>query len=256
LITNVEMYFQATIIDNNTFTIPQAYPVSLFTEATHDCSCDGTATANASSSSGANLYYNWEDGQTTEIAVGLCAGEYLVTVSDGNGCSKVELATVFPQLNVQFSNTEDDGLCNGTATATIFGGTPPYTYSWSTSGQETETASDLCAGEYVLEVADANSCIITKTTTVSLLTDIVEIPLPEMLLFPNPTKDFITVRLDGMNPNNRIAVIHDMRGQLISQEKFDSDLLQVDLTSFEKGVYFISVQDGERTIRKKVVKIN
>ncbi len=46
------------------------------------------------------------------------------------------------------------GDCNGSATASISGGTSPYTYTW-TSGQKTLTASGLCAGSYTFTVRDA-----------------------------------------------------------------------------------------------------
>jgi hypothetical protein len=49
----------------------------------------------------------------------------------------------------------------GTATATVTGGTAPYTYSWdSTPIQTTQTAS-LQVGFYMVTVTDSNGCIIT-----------------------------------------------------------------------------------------------
>jgi len=45
------------------------------------------------------------------------------------------------------------GDCNGTATAIPSGGTPPYTYLWST-GQTSQTINNLCEGEYWCKVTD------------------------------------------------------------------------------------------------------
>lgn len=47
------------------------------------------------------------------------------------------------------------GDCNGSATVIPTGGTPPYTYIWSTSPpQFTQTAINLCAGNYQCSVSD------------------------------------------------------------------------------------------------------
>lgn len=46
------------------------------------------------------------------------------------------------------------GDCNGSATASVTGGTTPYTYTWS-DGQKGITATGLCAGNYTFTVRDA-----------------------------------------------------------------------------------------------------
>ncbi|HIA05974.1 MAG TPA: T9SS type A sorting domain-containing protein [Flavobacteriales bacterium] len=49
------------------------------------------------------------------------------------------------------------GGCDGTATVTVTGGSPPLTYAWDggTNFQTTATASGLCAGMYFVTVTDA-----------------------------------------------------------------------------------------------------
>ena len=48
---------------------------------------------------------------------------------------------------------------NGSATATILNGFPPYTYTWYSSPiQNTQTATGLASGWYKICVTDANSC--------------------------------------------------------------------------------------------------
>jgi hypothetical protein len=48
------------------------------------------------------------------------------------------------------------------------GGTPPYTYSWSTTPvQSTKTALNLIAGTYTVTVTDSKGCIATSSATVT-----------------------------------------------------------------------------------------
>ena len=54
---------------------------------------------------------------------------------------------------------------DGTATATVSGGTSPYTYSWSNS-HTTAAITGLAAGTYTLTVTDANGCTQVTNATV------------------------------------------------------------------------------------------
>jgi PKD repeat protein len=56
------------------------------------------------------------------------------------------------------------GVANGSATASVSGGTGPFTYSWSPSGGTAATATSLSAGSYTVTVTD-NSDMSTATAT-------------------------------------------------------------------------------------------
>jgi gliding motility-associated-like protein len=69
------------------------------------------------------------------------------------------------------TSTINNVLCNGSntgsASATPFGGTPPYTYQWSPSNQTTQTATGLGAGTYTVVVTDGNNCTVIGTVIIS-----------------------------------------------------------------------------------------
>jgi hypothetical protein len=56
-------------------------------------------------------------------------------------------------------------MCDGSASVSVAGGTPPYSYSWS-NGQTIPTITSLCAGTYIFSVSDANNCISQSTVIV------------------------------------------------------------------------------------------
>ncbi len=113
--------------------------------------------------------YAWAHGPVTPSLTGLAAGSYSLTVTTAGGCvSTASVNITEPAVPLNATSTPQNvscfGLSDGSATALPSGGTPPYSYSWSTTPvQTTATASNLPAGNYTATVTDANGC----TTTVS-----------------------------------------------------------------------------------------
>ncbi len=132
----------------------------------------GSATVNVTSGTGPYTYsWNTTPSQTGATATGLAAGTYTVMVSDAGGCTQLLVVTITQPTAVIAAATSVQacGLNNGSAHATVSGGTGPYTYSWSPSGGNLSTASGLTSGTYTCSATDANGCV--KTTTVSVQAD-------------------------------------------------------------------------------------
>ncbi|MBI4932051.1 MAG: hypothetical protein HY841_14940, partial [Bacteroidetes bacterium] len=131
--------------------------------------CIGTATVVPSG--GLSPYtYNWSNSQTTQIATGLCAGTYSVTVIDSLGSADSAVVTITQPALLTATATATAAACSantGTATANASGGTTGYTYLWNPSAQTTQTATGLVAGNYSITVTDANGCTQTQTVTVN-----------------------------------------------------------------------------------------
>lgn len=126
---------------------------------------DGTATVTAAGGTpGYSYSWNTSPVQTTSLAMNLQAGSYTVTVTDINNCTHSALATITEPSPITLNSTLVNPTCitGGTATASVAGGTSPYSYSWnSTPIQTTSTATNLSAGSYLLSVTDANNCLST-----------------------------------------------------------------------------------------------
>ena len=126
--------------------------------------CDGSASATPSGGTPGYTYLWSPSGQTDSTAINLCAGTYTVTVTDANGCDTTQIITITePPILTLYPTTTNascGGICDGTATAHVGGGTPPYQYQWS-DGQTDSTAVGLCAGNYSVLITDGNGCTIT-----------------------------------------------------------------------------------------------
>lgn len=143
--------------------------------------CDGSLSLNASGAS----QFSIDNGTTFQggnIFSNLCSGSYSCIVQNSNGCADSVQLTINqpPILLINFlpvSATCFDS-CNAYAVVIPSGGTTPYNYLWSPtgnsppigSGQGTASAGKLCDGTYNLLVTDSNGCtrdtnfIITEPT--------------------------------------------------------------------------------------------
>ncbi|MBL0020119.1 MAG: SprB repeat-containing protein [Bacteroidetes bacterium] len=104
--------------------------------------------------------YLWSNGATTSSIAGLSYGSYAVTVTDALGCPKVAWAIVHRTDPLTLTITGTQANCSntgGSASVTVAGGTPPYTYVWS-NGATTNAISGLSAGYYYVHVTDGNGC--------------------------------------------------------------------------------------------------
>jgi len=151
--------------NTQTVTLTTAFPLAANASVVKNISCsgvcDGSVTANPTGGSFPFTYLWAPSGQTIQTVTGLCAGTFSVTVTDANGCTNIDIVTI-TQPNVLSSSisstTSSCSLCTGTASVATSGGTFPYTYLWTPSGQTTSAAVGLCIGTYTVDVTDANGC--------------------------------------------------------------------------------------------------
>jgi gliding motility-associated-like protein len=161
----------ATVTVSDTATITMIAMV--LTPSSTDVLCaggsDGTATVSVTGNIGA-LSYQWSNGQTGATANNLAPGTYTVTVTDQGSCSLSTSVTVGQPSALQASMVHTDALCNGgssgTAGVTASGGTPPYSYLWTT-GSTNANISGLAVGTYSVVVNDAHGCTTSRTVTIS-----------------------------------------------------------------------------------------
>jgi gliding motility-associated-like protein len=132
------------------------------------CYKDASGSIDLSPSHGLSPYsFAWSNGATTEDLSELLADTYTVTVTDANQCTITEtyVITESDSLYVELTspiyhgtnNVSTYGGSDGSIDLTVFGGTAPYTYSWS-NGLVIEDISGLPAGTYSVVVTDANGC--------------------------------------------------------------------------------------------------
>ena len=173
--------YEFEVVDENscrdTVRVSLVEPTELVAAASGtDISCAGftdaeataTATGGAPFSTGGNPSYNymWNNGATTAIIGNLSFGNYVVTVTDANGCQDTSSVVVNEKLPVQITiDTVVDVLCSsptGSITVSSTGGAGLFQYSndagrtWvPTTGTNTAfTFNNLAGGPYQILVRD------------------------------------------------------------------------------------------------------
>ncbi len=152
------------------------------------CYGQSTGAINLTVSGGTTPYtYNWNNGATVEDLLNLPAGFYSVTVTDANGCSRIESTTITEPNQITIAATPSHTICYGQSTTlliTATGGTPPYTYYWNQQQSAAQiTITPLNTVTYTAHVVDANGCISnTVSVTVYVSTPVV------VDLIANPTQ--------------------------------------------------------------------
>ncbi len=170
--------YTVTVTDSNKCTATTTVLITqppVFTDTAtgnyaHCGKSDGKAIATVTG--GASPYvYAWSPGgQTKASATNLTAGTYVSTVTDANGCT-VSSVIIIPDSGVSASISgitaeKCFGQSTGSATVSMTGGKPGYTYSWSPGGQTNATAVNLSSVLYIASVKDANGCIASDTVTI------------------------------------------------------------------------------------------
>jgi len=140
--------------------------------ASPDCGAtNGSIMAGASGGNGPYTYL-WNTGSTDAMISGLGAGTYSVLVTDNSGCTVEETillesnaagaATVTTPMDISCAGAND-----GMGSATITGGTAPYSFDWNNGLSTDSTATNLPAGESVVTITDANGCVSFASVTLS-----------------------------------------------------------------------------------------
>ncbi len=127
------------------------------------CKGESTGVADLVVTGGYPLYaYNWSNAAPSEDLNNVAAGTYQVTVTDAATCTTEATITLTePAVDLQFSQEATAINCfgdaNGAIDLTVFGGTLPYTYSWS-NGSAQEDLNNIDGGLYTVTITDQEGC--------------------------------------------------------------------------------------------------
>jgi hypothetical protein len=151
-------------------------PISALSATTTNFNVTCNAASNGhiavSATGGTTPYtYTWSNGQTSDTAMNLSPGFYLVTITDANGCQTFQSGFITEPTALvggiqNASNVSCNGANDGSASINFSGGTAPYTIQWS-DNQISSQANSLSPGMYSVTVTDFNGCILIDSIEIT-----------------------------------------------------------------------------------------
>ncbi len=203
--------------------------------------------------------YIWSHGASGPAVSGLAAGAYFVTISDALGCEAVfgsfSIAD-FPAVVVGINATPPDSIGgNGSVTAIVISGTPPFTYFWST-GDTTISVQSLGPGAYYLTVTDALGC--TGTASAILVSNREVYPSAKVLVYPNPGAGLFHVEFESAGAGIDAVQVRNMDGRIILQRalpglKWGRESLA--LQGLPAGSYLLELQSSGLPVYRQLFVI-
>jgi hypothetical protein len=116
------------------------------------------------------------------------------------------------------------------------------------------TTDDLGQKDYWLYAVDEYGFISKpETVTIESGVGIEESRIAMITIYPNPSSTSIIIET-GISDSYNIEIT-SLNGQLIFNKEIEGPTNQIDLSSFQKGVYFITIRSKDFLTTKKIIKL-
>lgn len=221
---------------------PQPPPLSLDFQVTDiSCSLAPTGAISLNVQGGKTPYtYQWSNGATTQSLNNIPAGVYSAVVTDNKGdqINTGNITVDGPTSLISItSQTAEQSTCeqsNGSASITVQGGDPNYTYIWN-NGATTPSISGVFAGTYTVQAIDGQGC--NTSTTI----EVYNIPSPTVQVSNNGQQ------LSCSNPTVTISSAGSSTGPEYSYSWTTSngtiltDPLLTNITVGSPGLYVLTI---------------
>jgi uncharacterized protein (DUF2141 family) len=213
----------------------------------------------------AGYTYSWNTGATTPDLNNVPAGDYTLTVTDGDGCEEVVSAVVVQPAAIVITvvnvTHEVNMQQNGSIEVSVGGGVAGYQYTWVDAEGKVISSeayvSGLKAGFYTLEVVDANGCTSSQLVIVQNVTSTKNVDLANRIhLFPNPTNGRVNLVVEGIPGLEANIEVYDLTGKLAvkaAAANLASGSYEIDLSTHSAGVYFVKILLENQVVTKRLV---
>ena len=142
----------------------------IITATVTEITCYGAnnASINLNVTGGTGPYQaNWSTFATGFFQNNLAAGNYTITITDANGCSKPITITIVEApiftINPIVTNISCFGANNGSINLNLVGGQAPVSLTWNDGSTAGAVRNNLGPGTYTVAISDGTPCYINRT---------------------------------------------------------------------------------------------
>jgi subtilisin-like proprotein convertase family protein len=97
-----------------------------------------------------------------------------------------------------------------------------------------------------------NNFSINICRVVTALLSVTDNPLENSSVYPNPTKQTVTVSIPSLNEKTTIT-LYDLQGRAILSKETNQLNTSFDMGNFQDGVYLVNIRNSQSTITKKII---
>ncbi len=184
---------------------------------------------------------------------------YYVTQTELNCESQAEFVNLLIH-SLPFFDLGNDTIVFIDQNITLDIGIPEYFYLWSNGSDLSYieiSGSEIGLGDhtYWVAVTDANLCTNSDSIKVTVI-DPTKLKIANTVnsikIYPNPARNLIIIET---NKAGQYSIeITSLNGQQILMADMEGTTHQIDLSSFQKGVYFITIRSDDFVTTKKIIK--
>jgi len=182
------------------------------------------------------------------------SGTYSYTSPGVNG----ECDTLYT-LNLSITSFDNQITLNGNQLSSNLSG---VNFQWLNcnnafapiAGATSATFTPVQTGNYALQVS-ASNCADTSNCVNVTITGIQSIGEQNLELFPNPTKDFLTIQFSEAIRSNGHCKFYQISGSIIYEQSIPAhaNQIQINTSDFPDGVYLVRVWDDIRIYTRKMI---
>ena len=203
--------------------------------------------------------YLWSDASTAQTLDVNMQGEYTVTVTDSLGCPESDTIMIDLNMVTEVTLGDDVSICDYQLVVLNAGG-GYVSYAWNTgeTNQIIYVESDtlpIGANTFTVTATDVNGCQTTDNMDIIVL-DCASIEENNMnlLVYPNPVTDLLTVQLKNADANATVQLF-DAQGSLVTAPVVtNGSILSINFAGFADGVYILKVISNGATQEVRIVK--
>ena len=140
-------------------------------------------------------------------------------------------------LYAQETTVSTGGLATGT------GGTSSFSIGQAFYTTNTGAGGTMSQG--VQQVYDISTSLGEEITTIKL----------ELSVFPNPTKDYLNLKIDNELWNDLTFQLYDMQGKVIAENSLVESNTSIKMEGLPKATYFLRVAQEQKLLKTfKIIK--
>lgn len=202
--------------------------------------------------------YEWSTGDEEALVEINSTGTYTVDIIAENGCASSSESVVVSMYAVTEPVIEPDGT-DGLAVNNV----NATEYQWYLNGELIPGANGssieiISNGIYTVEIIDNNGCASESDPYEVAAVSVAELNASEISVYPVPARDIVTIEVESDVRITRIVVFSaDGRKLDLPVNNYSSsDQIQLDISSWASGTYFIQLSDSEQNWNVRIVKAN